>query len=408
VYLLSAASGAILGFISTGSSPVYSQPVFAGNDLLVAANFTVGLRAYEITTPGSPITAVTPSAVGQGGSLTVTLTGNGFSGTPSVFVSGTLVTASSVVVNSPTSLQVKLAAAGNAALGPRDITVIEPGNVADTCSACLTINPAPTDSSASPSTVSQGETANITLTGTNFQPGAKIKNVNGVTFSGTATVSSTQLTSTATVSPTATIGTDKLWVVNPDGGTGGGCSCLTVTATPAPTVSSVSPGSVGQQGSDTLTLTGTDFTTNSKLSFSASGITVNSLHYVNPTSMTAKITLSSTATVGPGDVTVTTPGGAGTCSGCLTVDPHASVSKLTPNTIPNGTTATVVVSGSNFASGLTVSTTIPGATLGTPTNVTSTSFSVSVTVPAGTTAGSYSLKVLNPDNGAGFGTIKVT
>jgi outer membrane protein assembly factor BamB len=48
VYLLSAASGAILGFISTGSSPIFSQPVFAGNDLLVAGNNTVGLKAYGV------------------------------------------------------------------------------------------------------------------------------------------------------------------------------------------------------------------------------------------------------------------------------------------------------------------------------------------------------------------------
>ena len=79
---------------------------------------------------------------------------------------------------------------------------------------------------------------------------------------------------------------------------------------------------------------------------------------------------------------MTTPGGSATCSGCLTVDPHPAVSKLAPNAIANGTTATVVVSGSHFASGLTVSATIPGATLGTPANVTPTSFSVSVTVPA--------------------------
>ena len=406
VYLLSAASGAILGFISTGSSAVFSQPVFAGNDLLVAGNFAVGLRAYEVTTPGQPITAVTPSALGQGGSVTVTLTGSGFSGTPSVFVSGTLVTASSVVVNSPTSLQVKLSAAGNAATGARNITVIEPGPVADTCSACLTIDPGPTVSSASPNSVPLGGNANITVTGTNFQPGAKIRNLTGVTFSGTTVVSPTQLTSTVTVSPTATPGTDKLWVTNPDGGIGA-CSCLTVTSTPAPTFSSVSPGSAGQQGSDTLTLTGTGFTTNSTLSFSASGITLNSLHYINPTAMTAKITLSSTATLGPGDIAVTTPGGSATCSGCLTIDPHPAISKLTPNTIPNGTTATVVVSGSNFVSGLRVTTTIPGATVGTPANITSTSFSVSVTVAAGTAAGSYSLRVINPDNGVGGGQIKV-
>jgi outer membrane protein assembly factor BamB len=409
VYLLSAATGAILDYIPTSPSPIFSQPVFAGNDLLVAGTNSVGLTAYEITTPGSPITAVTPSAAGQGGSVTVTLTGSGFSGTPTVFVSGTLVTASSVVVNSPTSLQVKLSVASNAALGSRNITVIEPGDVADTCSACLTVNPAPTVSSVSPDSVPQGESANITVTGTKFQPGAKLSNLSGVNFSGTTYVSSTELMSTETVSPSTAAGTYKLWVTNPDGGHGGGCGCLIVTSDPTPTFSSVSPGSVGQQGSQTLlTLTGTDFTTNSTLSFSAAGISLNSLHYVSPTSMTARITLSATATLGPGNVTVTTPGGSATCSGCLTIDPHPVISKLTPNTIPNGTTATVVVTGSNFVSGLKVTTTIPGASLGTPTNVTSTSFSVSVTVAVGTAVGSYSLRVINPDNGAVSSTIKTT
>src|SRR5215472_4226941 len=407
VYLLNAASGAILGFISTGSSPIFAQPVFAGNDLLIAGTNVVGLTAYEITTPGPPITAVTPSALGQGGSVTVTLTGSGFSGTPSVFVSGTLVTASSVVVNSPTSLQVNLGVSTNAAVGQRDITVIEPGNIADTCSGCLTIDPAPTDSSATPNSVPRGESAKITVTGTNFQPGAKLSPSTSLGFSGTTVVSSTQLTSTVTVSASAATGIYKLWITNPDGGHGGGCSCLTVTSDPAPTLSSVSPGSAGQQGSTTLTLTGTDFTTNSQLSFAASGITLNNLHYISPTSMTAAITLSSTATLGPGDVTVTTPGGSATGAGCLTIDPHPAVSKLTPNTIENGTTVTVVVSGSNFASGLRVTTTIPGATLGPPANITPTSFSVPLTVPAGTAAGSYSLKVINPDNGAGGRTIKV-
>jgi outer membrane protein assembly factor BamB len=408
VYLLNAVSGAVLDFISTGASPVFSQPVFAGNDLLVAGTNVVGLTAYEITAPGPPITAVTPSALGQGGSVTVTLTGNGFSGTPSVFVSGTLVTASSVVVDSPTALQVKLSVASNAAAGPRDITVIAPGNVADTCSACLTIDPAPTDSSASPNSVPQGENASITVTGTNFQPGAKLSPSTSLGFSGTTVVSSTQLKSTVTVSASAATGTYKLFVTNPDGGHGGGCACLTVTSDPAPTFSSVSPGSAGQQGTTTLALTGTDFTTGSRLSFSASGITLNNLHYVNPKSMTATITVSNTATLGPGNVTVTTPGGSATCSGCLTIDPHPAVSKLTPNTISNGTTATIVISGSNFASGLRVTTTIPGAIVGIPANVTSTSVTVTVTVPAGTAAGSYSLRVINPDNGAGGGTIRVT
>jgi outer membrane protein assembly factor BamB len=246
VYLLSAASGAILGYINTSPSSIFAQPVFAGDDLLVAGSSAVGLTAYEITTPGPPVTAVKPAAVGQGGSVTVTLTGSGFSGKPSVFVSGTLVTASSVVVASATSLRVKLSVAADAAVGPRNITVIEPGPVADSCSGCLTIDAAPTVSSASPDSVPAGESADLTITGTNFQPGAELSGPVGLSFSGTTVASSTELTSTVAVSSSATPGTDKLVVTNPDGGRGV-CSCLTVTSDPAPAFSSVfSPGSVGQ------------------------------------------------------------------------------------------------------------------------------------------------------------------
>jgi outer membrane protein assembly factor BamB len=48
VYLLSTASGAILGFISTSPSAIFAQPVFAGNDLLVAGTNAIGLKAYAV------------------------------------------------------------------------------------------------------------------------------------------------------------------------------------------------------------------------------------------------------------------------------------------------------------------------------------------------------------------------
>jgi len=48
VYLLSTATGAILNYISTSTSGIFSQPVFAGNDLLVAGAKTFGLKAYAV------------------------------------------------------------------------------------------------------------------------------------------------------------------------------------------------------------------------------------------------------------------------------------------------------------------------------------------------------------------------
>jgi outer membrane protein assembly factor BamB len=318
IYLLSAATGAILRYIPLADSPIFGQPVFAGDDLLVdGLNTSVGVTAYQVTTPGSPITAVTPAQVGQGTTETLTLTGSGFTGTPTVFVSSTDVQVESVTVVSPTTLSVKIATRAAANPGARDITVIEPGSTADTCTSCLTID-AP------------------------------------------------------------------------------------------PTLTAVSPGAVGQQGSRTLTLTGTGFTTSSSVSFSVAGITAETVKYVSSTSLSVTAEVSDAAPLGAANVTVTTPGGAATCSGCLTVDAHPTISELSPASIASGATATISVTGTNFVSGLTVATTIPGATVGTPTSVTSTSLSVTVTVPAGTASGKYQLRVFNPDRGEAAGPLSVT
>jgi outer membrane protein assembly factor BamB len=318
IYLLSAATGQILDYIPLADNPIFGQPVFAGDDLLVdGLNTSVGVTAYQVTTPGSPITAVAPAQVGQGATETLTLTGSGFTGTPTVFISSTDVQVESVKVVSSTTLSVKIAARAGANPGARDITVIEPGATADTCTNCLTVDQ-------------------------------------------------------------------------------------------APTLTAVSPGAIGQQGSRTLTLTGTGFTASSSVSFSVSGITAESVKYVSSTSLSVTASVSDAAPPGAANVTVTTPGGAATCSGCLTVDAHPAISKLSPSSVASGATTTVSVTGTNFVSGLTVSTTIPGATLGTPTSVTSTSFSVTVTVPADVASGNYQLKVINPDRGGGAATLSVT
>jgi outer membrane protein assembly factor BamB len=410
VYLLSASTGAILGHIKLSKSPIFAQPVFSGNDLLVAGAPSVGLTAYEVTIPGPPVTGVSPNVVRQGTTTTLTVTGSGFSGHPTVFISDTLVKVLSTAVVSPTTLSVRVTTYNQAVLGARDVIVIEPGPIADTCSSCLTVDPPltpPTPTAASPNTIPAGEIVPVTLTGSNFQSGAKVTSAAGISVQ-TAFVSSSQLNLKMTVSPSVAPGSYNLSVTNPDGGIGKCGSCLTVAADPPPALTAVSPATAGQQGAATLTFTGTDFTTNSTVSFSASGIKVNSLHYSSPTTLVANIWVSRTTPAGPGDVTVTTPGGSATCSGCLAIDPHPAITGISPSSAGAGTTTTFTVSGSSFASGLTVSTSVPGATVGSPTSVTANSFAVVITVPSGTTAGTYSLKVTNPDGGTGTSSLAVT
>jgi outer membrane protein assembly factor BamB len=410
VYLLSATTGKVLRYIPLADDPIFGQPVLAGDQLLVdGLNTSGGVTAYQITAPGPPITAVTPARLGPGATKTLTLTGSGFTGTPTVFVSSTDVQVDSVTVASPTALSVRVTAKAAVNPGARDITVIEPGPTADTCTNCLTIDPAPTVSSASPSSIARGEAAALTLAGANFRPGAQItSSAAGITFGGTTFVSSTGLTTTATVAPSVATGSYNLRVTNPDGGTALCTGCLTVTADPAPSLTAVSPGAVGLRARVTLTLTGTGFTTNSSVSFSASGITAEAVKYVSSASLSVTTVVTSAAPLGAANVTVTTPGGAATCSACLTVDPPPAISKLDPSSIPSGATTTISVTGANFVSGLKVTTTIPGATVGTPTSVTSTSLSVTVTVPAGVTSAKYVLSAINPDKGVGAAVLSVT
>ncbi|MHB1930321.1 MAG: outer membrane protein assembly factor BamB family protein [Acidimicrobiales bacterium] len=142
VYLLNAATGAILGFLPAPMSFLFGQPTFAGNALLVGAGTDLGLTAYQITTPGPPLTSASPNTVAPGTTATVTITGSGFTATPQVIATNTLIQVKSVSVTSPTTLSVTLAVYTTAPAGPVNLVVAEPGSppTTDTCNNCLSIS----------------------------------------------------------------------------------------------------------------------------------------------------------------------------------------------------------------------------------------------------------------------------
>jgi outer membrane protein assembly factor BamB len=196
IYLLNASNGQIIGTIPLPKTSIFSQPVFAGNDLLVAG--LQYLTAYEITNPGAAVTGVAPSTVGVSTTGdTLTLTGSGFSGTPRVFVSGTLVNVTAVNVLSPTSLSVTVSVSAAALAGARNITVIEPGSspyTANTCTGCLTVTAPDTTtltSSGDPSTYQQAVTLTATVSnGTSTPPTGTVSFMDGSTTLGTGTLNS--------------------------------------------------------------------------------------------------------------------------------------------------------------------------------------------------------------------------
>ncbi len=210
VYLLDASTGAIIGHISLPKTWMFAQPVFDGNDLLVAGNQYV--TAYEITNPGPAITNVSPDSAAIGASTTLTLTGSGFTTTPKVFVSGTLANVTAVKVLSSTSLSVTVSVAAGALPVARSITVVQPGSspyTADTCQSCLALTaPDTTTLTSSPNPTTFGQSVTLTATvsnGTSTPPTGTVSFMLGSTTLGTGTLNSsgvaTYTTSTLAAGP---------------------------------------------------------------------------------------------------------------------------------------------------------------------------------------------------------------
>jgi subtilisin len=94
-------------------------------------------------------------------------------------------------------------------------------NFADGTSATATVTlpPVPTISSVTPGNGVQGASLAVTVTGTNFQPGATASFGADVTVTSTTVVSSTQLSVALSIASTAATGPRDVTVTNPDGQT---------------------------------------------------------------------------------------------------------------------------------------------------------------------------------------------
>jgi hypothetical protein len=283
---------------------------------------TLANIAISAATPA--LAAVAPSAVPQGTTLDVELTGSntGFRTGSTVAVAGLGVSVASVDVLSPTRIVARLTAAPGAAAGFRDVTVstdrgdgsIETAKgigAAQVVAAPTT----PTVLSVTPSTVAAGATRNVTISGalTHFAAGASVANLGaGVTVNGVTVSSPMSAVANVTVDPGAAVGFRDVTVT-----TGGEVARETVNgpllvtaATPAiPRLTSASPSSglrgstvdVVLRGADTAFASGT-----SLASVTGAGVQVLSTTVTSPTAVVARLRIAGDAPLGFRDVRVTT------------------------------------------------------------------------------------------------------
>jgi len=256
--------------------------------------------------------------------------------------------------------------------------------------------PAPTISAVSPNQGIQSQTlASVTITGNNFNGATSVSFGADVAVNSFTVISKNEITANITIASIAAPGPRDVSVTA--SGTGTLPSGFTVNYAP-PTVSSVTPNQEIQGQSLNVTITGDYFSGATAVSFGL-GVSVDSFTIDSATQITAGITISSAATPGTRNVSVTNPGGTGSLTNGFTVDyAPPTISSVNPNVGVQEQTLDVTITGTyftaatlvDFGAGITTNSFIVNSATQIAANVTI-SYSaapgpreVSVTAPGGT------------------------
>jgi len=264
-----------------------------------------------------------------------------------------------------------------------------------------TTTPTPTVSSISPTSVMAGAgDTKLTVNGTNFQSNTTIT-VGGV-VEATSYVSSTQVSATVNASQLANGGQLSVIALNGSVSSGSGAAVSLEVDNPAPTIASVSPGTVsaGVDG-QTVTIVGTGFVPATVINING---TAHAAAFVSSTQVNITLSSADVSAAGPLSLTAynASPGGGTSAASTLTVTnpwPGLGIT-VSPSSMMMGGTSPVVVTvtGSNFIP--TSSVVVNGVTRAT-TYISSTQLSFSVTVADQATSQILSVYVNNPTPGGG-------
>jgi hypothetical protein len=319
----------------TATSPVGSGTVAV--TVTTAGGTSATTVDDEFTYTGSPtVTSVSPASGPTAGGTSVTITGTNFAGASAVDFGSTAAT--SFIVDSATQVTAT-SPAGSA--GPVDVTVTTLGGTSGTSAADnFTYVAAPTVSSVAPSAGPTSGGTSVTITGTDFTGATALSF--GSSAATTFTVdSATQITAT---SPAGSAGPVDVTVTTL-GGTSGTSASDNFTYVAAPTVSSVTPSAGPTGGGTSVTITGTDLTGATAVSFGASAATTFTVD--SATQITAT---SPAGSIGSVDVTLTAVGGTSSTSSAdqFSYVAAPTVTGVSPSGGPDAGGTSVTITGTDF------------------------------------------------------------
>ncbi len=358
--------------VKFGTTSVASFVVVSATSITTSSPAGVaGAVDVTVTTPGGTsatsaadqftyaavptVTAVSPLAGNSTGGTSVTVTGTNFSGATAVKFGAT--NATSFIVNSATSITATAPAftvGGNFANGQVAILVTTAGGTSAINGATGVFNYdyTPTIASVGPSSGPTAGGTSVTITGANFLGTTAVRF--GVTSATAFTVvSATSITATA---PAGSAGVVDVGVTNAAASSSSSVADrFTYTAFLAPAVTNVSPSTGGVAAGATVTITGTNFTGATAVTFAGCGSSSCAATITGtPTATSITVTAPGAPLTSPAnviaDVTVTTPGGTSSinASDRFTFIAPPTVTQVSPTTgvVSGGTLVTIT--GTNF------------------------------------------------------------
>ena len=271
------------------------------------------------------------------------------------------------------------------------------------------VNGPPSVTRARPSSGRRGQTETVTITGTNFKPGATVTtNNSGIVVSHVVDFHTHSITATFAISGTASLGGVSVTVTNPDGTAATGNIFTVVGGTPSVTSANPSSGKRGQ--TETVTITGTNFESGVTLTTNNSRIGVSHVVESGTDTITATFTISGTASLGGVSVKVTNPDGTTATGNVFTVvSGTPSVTSANPSSGKRDQTETVTITGTNFESGATLKTNNSGISVSHVSESDSDTITATFAISKTASAGPVSVTVTNPDGSTATGNVfKVT
>lgn len=202
----------------------------------------------------------------------------------------------------------------------------------------------PEVSGVSPTQGNQGQTLDVTITGSNLDMATSVSLGSGVSVNSYQADSPSQIAANITIDEAASTGTRNVSVSNPYGSD----TLEGAFSIPSALISSVSP-STGKQGQALdVAIIGVDLGRTTSIAF-GDGITVSSFAVHSPERVSASIVISVSASIGTRDVAVTTVDGSALLpSGFSVTVQDPTIASVRPSTGKQGEVLDVAIVGVNL------------------------------------------------------------